>query len=438
MFRTFFVALTLLAISTAHAFPATISSPTNEPLLYPANLQYIGSFRLPNGPTNQTTFSYGGIGLGFDPTKNALFVTGHTWYQYTGEVSIPTPLAATNVSALPVATLIQPLTDALDGERNLVNPTASTAEKIGGYLVYQGKLIISVESYYDGNGSQVASHFVRPLNLSAVNSIQGPYRIGPLYPGFVSGYMTLIPPEWQPLFGGPALTGNCCLPIISEQSNGPSISVFDPAKFGTSSPVPTTELLGYPISNPLSGYNSQFTQPINAHTSQTGDYFNGTTAINGAVFPAGTSTILFFGHQGLGAFCYGQGTTDNSVVGTDASGPSDVWCYDAATAAKGVHAYPYTYEIWAYNANDLLQVEQGKEAPYDVKPYAVWALNPPINPNNTDSIQGAAYDPTTNRIYLSQGCADANCQTIIDVYQVTGASTPAILVPAAPSNAKAQ
>ena len=430
-----FVALSPCAYSNTSNFP------TSEPLIYPSNLQYLGSFRLPNGSTNQTTFAFAGNGLGFDSTKNALFVTGHTWYQYTAEVSIPTPIKSTNLADLPTATVIQPLTDALDGQRASVNPTDTNAQKIGGYLLYNNNLIISVFSYYDGNGSQTASHFVRSPNLSATTPVQGPYRVGALYPGFVSGYMTEIPAEWQPLFGGPALTGNCCLNIISEQSSGPSVSVFNPNDLGKTSPVPSTELLGYPISHPLSSYDSQFTQPINATTSVTGNYFNGTTRVTGLVFPSGTSSVLFFGHQGLGSFCYGQGTSDTSIVGTQADGPSDLWCYDPVNAYKGTHAYPYTYEIWAYNANDLLKVKNGSEAPYNVRPYAVWELDTPIDPKNISHIGGAAYDPETKRLYVEQQCVDSVCSTIIDVYQInvsTSATASPLTTPSSPTSVTVQ
>lgn len=418
---------------------ADAPAPTAEPLLYPSNLVYIGSFRLPNGPTNQTTFAFGGDGLGYDPTHNALFITGHTWYQYTGEVSIPTPVNTTNVSALPTATLLQPLTDALEGNIGAINPGDTASLRIGGYLVYNNTLIISAYTYYDGNASQIASHFIRPLNLSTTGQVQGPYRVGPLYPGFVNGYMTSVPTEWQSILGGPALTGNCCLNIISVQSSGPSISIFNPAQLGVSTPTPATELLGYPFAHPLSAYGATFTQPTSENAPSTGNYFNGTTRITGTVFPNGTRTILFFGRQGLGNFCYGEGTANAALAGQPADGGADLWCYDPVTSSKGTHAYPYTYEVWAYDADDLLKVKEGKEAPYDVKPYAVWALNPPIQPNNLDHIGGAAYDPATNRIYVAQECVDTNCAPIIDVYKVsTNIQSNASTTPSPPKNTQVQ
>lgn len=432
------IALSLCISGPGFVHAATVSA-TSEPLLYSPNLKFIGAFKLPSGSTNQTSFAYGARGLAFDPTRDALFISGHSWYQYTAEVSIPTPVNSANLAALPTAQLLQPLTDALDGKLKEINPTASGGQSLGGYLVYGNELVISAYSYYDGNASQVASHFVRPLDLTS-GLVSGPYRIGPLYPGFVSGYMTLIPTEWQGLFGGAALTGNCCLNVISEQSSGPSVSVFDPAELVGTGVIQSTELLGYPIQTPLAAYNSTFTQSgANGSTVAGGNYFNGTTRVTGVVFPAGTRSVLFFGKQGLGNFCYGQGTTDEAIVGQEADGPSDLWCYDPAGSAKGTHAYPYSFEVWAYDANDLLQVKEGREAPYQVRPYAVWALNPPINPDNNRHLDGAAYDPSTNRIFVAQECADSNCAPIIDVYQVVlGAQASTAVEPSPPSSVQVQ
>ena len=439
--RTLSCLLALAFSASAATNAATQPSPTTEPLLYSSNLQYLGAFRLPEGTTNQTSFSFGGDGLGYDPTKNALFITGHTWYQYTAEVSIPSPVNSTNISTLPTATLLQPLTDALDGKRTSVNPSDPNAQNIGGYLVYNGNLVVSVYSYYDGSGTQSASHFVRPLNLSTTGQVKGPFRVGTLYPGFVSGYMNSVPTEWQSLLGGPDLTGNCCLNIISEQSSGPSVSVFSPSDLGGTNPTPATELLGYPISTPLAGYGSTFTQPTTATAPASGSYFNGSTKITGIVFPNGSRSVLFFGRQGLGKFCYGEGTSNSSLAGQPADGGADLWCYDPVDSSKGTHAYPYTYEVWAYDANDLLKVKQGQEAPQAVKPYAVWALNPPINPGNTDYIGGVAYNSTTNRLYISQECVDTNCSPIIAVYQINLSGTASMTTsktPEAPTNAQVQ
>src|SRR5579862_1423763 len=207
------------------------SSQNSELVLQKANLIYEGAFRVPQlscGPS-YACFSYGGTALTFNPTNNSLFIVGHPNGELSAEISIPPIVNSSNLSALNTANVLQPFKDPTEGARKSVNPSTPNPNLIGGQLVYNDRLVVSVYSYYDGNGTQQTSHFVRPLNLSIAGQVSGPYKVGNQYPGFVSGYMTYVPPEWRGLFGEPALTGNCCLAIAGVQSNGPAVSVFDPS-----------------------------------------------------------------------------------------------------------------------------------------------------------------------------------------------------------------
>ena len=84
--------------------------------------------------------------------------------------------------------------------------------------------------------------------------------------------------------------------------------------------------------------------------------------MGGLVFPAGTRSVLFFGKQGVGTFCYGPGTSNQALVGTIAPGFVDPYCYDPVDDSKGTHAYPYIYQVWAYDANDLAAAKAGQSA----------------------------------------------------------------------------
>src|SRR5262249_38674570 len=160
-----------------------------------------------------------------------------------------------------------------------------------------------VYDYYDGCGcNAVSSHFVSGLNLSVRGDVTGPFRIGDVNPSFVSGFMMPVPAEWQATLGGPMLTGNCCLSIISRASFGPAAFAFDPANLGALAPVPATPLVEYPQAHPTLGTWNSTWDGVTA-------LFNSTTQIKGAVLVQGTRSVLFFGRQGTGTFCYGQGTS---------------------------------------------------------------------------------------------------------------------------------
>lgn len=414
--------LVLFAMASVATALAATPNPAAEPLLQKSNLQYIGSFNVPqlSGMSDHkfvgSTFEYGGGGITYDPANHSLFLVGDRQENLAAEISIPTPVNSTNLSSLPTASMIQSFTDPLEGRIQQINPTDPNAKYIGGMLVDGTNLIVTAYSYYDGNITQSSSHFVRPLNLSATGQVQGPFRVGTLYPGYVAGYMTWIPAQWQTLLGGPALTGNCCVPGASWESQGPAASVFDPAKLGATNPAPATPLVGYPIAHALGTWNTQST------------LFNDTARVTGVVFAPGSRSVLFFGHLGIGPFCYGIGTADSTQASTKG------YCYDPAeTGQKGTHAYPYVYQVWAYDANNFVSVKNGTLQQYQVKPYATWTFNLPFeNKQGPHHLGGAAFDSSTDTIYISEEKDGPKANPVIDVFHIN------LILPKPPTNVSAQ
>lgn len=380
------------------------AQPTSLPLLQKADLTYQGAFRLPEGTFGSSSFHYGGTALAYHPGNNSLFLVGHDWDQRVAEVAIPQIIHGTQLSQLATATVRQPFTDASEGKMFTVD---SGNVKVGGLLVSSGKLYGSAYSYYDADTNQVLSHYRTATNLASQGDVQGMFQLGTLGAGMVSGYMALIPSEWQALLGGTALTGQCCLAIIGRTSSGPAAFVWEPNDLGSKNPVPAQPLVYYPLSTPLAAWGS------------TNPYYNGATEVKGVVFPPGTRSVLFFGRHGTGTFCYGTGSE----------------CNDPTDSAKGTHAYPYKYQVWAYDAAALLQVKHGQVQPWAVRPYTVWNFDLPLA--GAIHIGGATYDPNGRRIFLSQQCADTNCLPVIHVFtvrQATGENPP--LAP--PTNLQAQ
>ena len=342
-------------------------------------------------------FEYGGTAIGFNPSNRSLFIVGHDWDQFVAEIEIP-GVRAGALAGLSTARLLQPLTDATEGTLQAINPSDPNSKKIGGLLPRGDQLVMSAYSYYDGAGTQQLSHFVRPISLAVKGHVQGPFRVGSTGAGFVSGYLGEVPPAWRDIFGGPMLTGNCCLGVISRSSYGPAVFAFSPDR-GDRKDAKAAELLSYSAAH----------QTLGAWDG-TNAYFNGTSSIRGVVFPEGTRSVLFFGRQGTGTFCYGPGTSDRRQAGEPADGGVDRYCFDPADGSKGVHGYPYEYRVWAYDAGDLAAVNGGRKRPWDVKPYAVWPLALPYATET--SIGGAAYDVSTRRLYLSQTSGDGTLPVI--------------------------
>jgi hypothetical protein len=94
-----------------------------------------------------------------------------------------------------------------------------------------------------------------------------------------------------------------------------------------------------------------------------------------------------------------------------------LYIYDPANSSKGTHAYPYVAFVWAYRAHDLARVAAGQAQPWELVPYATWSLPLPFGPTGNQQIAGAAYDPATQRIFISQYSA-ADSRPVIHVYHV--------------------
>jgi hypothetical protein len=394
---------TLLVVPAASPSPAS-TSPLSLSRVHPSSLVYQGAFRLPNPQSDTKTFAYGGTALAFNPARNSLFAVGHDWYQLTAEVSIPRAVRASRLSKLRRARFLQPFADATGGK---LDTTGGDDNKVGGQLVQNGRLYGSVYIYYDASDSQVVSHWARTSTSLSRGRVRGLDQVGRQGAGFVSGFMAEVPPEWRDLLGGPAITGNCCIPIISRTSFGPAAFAFDPANLGRRHPVPDAALVYYPQEHPKLGSWDASWNP------RRGILFGGGTKIRGVVFPRGTRSILFVGTQGIGRFCYGEGTSDPSLA-FKPTPDGTIWCYDPDDSSKGTHAYPYVPEVWAYDASSLVAVRRGRRRPWQVRPYATWRLRLPFG---SPQIGGAAYDPGRGLIFISQQYGD-DTQPLIHVFRI--------------------
>jgi hypothetical protein len=270
---------------------------------------------------------------------------------------------------------------------------------LNGLLVSGGNLYGTAVIYYDANGSQKVSHYRRALNLttpsfSGFKSVWQPTRAdvanGVSYggAGYTSGYLASVPSAWQALLGGPAISGQWGLPIITRESYGPDAVVWDPAQLGAAN---GKALFYYTNQHPTLG-------PWEGASPRWG----GAATAGGAALIDGTRTALFFGKNALGTFCYGNGTANQSLAGTISAADHEKYCYDPANAAKAQHAYPYVYQVWAYDLNDLAAVKAGAKQPWQVVPYATWTLDLPTPEASWSGIGGVGYDAVHQLLYVSQ------------------------------------
>jgi hypothetical protein len=370
---------------------------TQLPLAYQSNLQYLGGFRVPNGTIGASQFNYAGNGLAFNPANNSLFITGYENDNSAAEIAIPGSIVnSSNLSNLATASVLQSFVNVfprIPNTSNLGDGTWATKGpvKLGGFTVVNGQLVGTEYVFYDTSGTTVVTHFRFDSLTLASAKVEGMFQVGNLGGGFYDGYMSPIPTSWQSDLGAPYLTGNCCLSIITRTSFGPAVFGFDPSKLSSSGSA-ATPYVYYTQSNPAG--------PIDYHNL----LFEGNTTIRGVFFVPGTRTVLFFGSIGTNQVGYGLASDYN----------------DQNRNSKGYHSLngDYAYQVWAYDANDFLAVKGGQMQPWQVQPYAVWNLDFPQN-DGAKYIGGVAFDPSTNRLYVTQLGGDTQvAYTYLPVVQV--------------------
>lgn len=399
--RNTLIAILLLVASIASAQ----TDPSTLPLVQQSGLQYLGAFRLPTETVNGDNFTSAGKSMTFNPETNTIYISS---YRGVGEVIVPTPVNSAVIGDLPYATLVQPFGDPAEGHIGLDMPGSGPT----GLMIYGNRIYGTATIWYDANITQRISHFSHSLRPSETGTFSGWSAVWqPENAAYVSGFMATVPSEWQAKLGGPALTGQCCVSIVSRTSNGPAAFSFDPAK------------VGQPIvsANPLVYYTT--THSTLGPWEGSNPTWGATSYIRGMAVIGGTRSLMYFGNNGLGSYCYGNGTSDPSLGGTQAPDGSH-WCYDPTNAGKGQHAYPYRYQVWAYDLNDLAAVKAGAKQPWDVVPYGVWPITLPTTPLQVE-LGGVAYDAAKQIIYVAQLHGDYNQiiadAPIIHAFKVTSA-----------------
>jgi chitodextrinase len=362
------------------------------------DLTYLGTIDITHNDANcGSSPNARGTGLTLNPEGNggagSFYISGRTDTHCVAEITKP-EIGET-------ATFLQNYTDVTNGTWSQVGDCYNGCF-IGGHLVYNDNLYLTVFSYYDANFSANKSIWRHSLTLNDHSGMVGPVAAGPGNQGMYNQYMDNVPSELQSALGGPAVIGGCCFSIISRTSLGPALYSFDPENLGTLTP-----LVGYPDGHrTLNEWAAPGSHPE----------ANPTTKMSDVSFIEGTDTVLFIGQTGKGEYCYGTGEA----------------CGDPQYPYSGTHAYPYVHYMWAYDVDDLAATAAGSQEMWDVMPYAHWEM--PSLGNLTDewSVTGMAFDPEENLLYVLKNRDDTGAWPQLYVYEVN--LIPDTTPPTSPTN----
>jgi hypothetical protein len=179
--------------------------------------------------------------------------------------------------------------------------------------------------------------------------------------------------------------------------------------------------VGYPTSHPQLGDWYGAPSPVGI------TLYNGASRMADGVFPEGSKSVLFFGRVGVGQFCYGQPTGNQSLVGTFYE-PGVPYCYDPTSGSKGVRRHIRT-SSWSRPTTRtiLAAVKAGTKQDWQVLPYSTWELQLPITfptgPAAQIMIGSVAYDASSQRSSWLRRTQTPARGTLINVFRVQGTST---------------
>jgi hypothetical protein len=395
--------------------------------------------------------------MAYNQANDSLFLAGHPYGNLVAEIKIPSIVNSRSIGDLKTAAVLQGFADVTEGHQLQICNTADQSRNDCAsndpgnfYVTPDGQTFIGTwRGYYDA-GYQQRSVFTRSSSLSTP-SFSGFYAPNP--PGNstnrpAAGWILAIPPEWQPSLGGDLASGACCYGIISTAGFGPNLYAFSRSALHGASPpdagnlVAATRLMEFLGASDFGQYNctnqSGQYDPSTCTTTYNGKPYvlaNFGTFIRAVGWVGGTRTIVFAGFQGQGVPCYDGGT-----------------CSDPCNSTHGSHVYPYTWQMWFFDANDLVAVRQGAKAANAVRPYAIWADLPSPWPTtlpyptasvttfagsipfNDGCVLGSSFGPmagafdyANNRLFLAQPNVDSvagSYYPLIHVWQFTGATAP--------------
>jgi hypothetical protein len=442
----------------------TVVMPAREGLIDPADLVYLGAFRLPGGETPPTTFAYGGNAMTYNPDGDpagedaypgSLFIMGHDRQAWgtlpnggqVAEVRIPSPAIASHPEDLPVAGFLQDFADVTAG----YFPDLEEIPKVGmQYLRHPDtgpKIHLAWGQHLQP--MDAPSHAWFNPNLSDPD-LQGVWFIGHQNLYSVNGYLFEIPAAWADAYASGRYLATGRMRDGGQGGMGPALFAYRPWLESGAAPEPGTHL-GETVL--LLYENSDATEEIIRSLAgyQHPDEWEGgawlTTPSSGksAVIFAGTKSNgakFWYGYRnpaGAALACVDEHITDFPTCRLADGGtcpPEDFsGCCDAEAGScistRGWWSTHFDAELIFYDPADLARVAEGEMESWEPQPYAVLDIDDHLffNPTGTDlemvgegeqrrfRIGDVSYDRANGLLYVLEQFADG-AKPVVHVWRV--------------------
>lgn len=349
------------------------------PCAYPRwsqdTVSVVGEFRLPERDNAGNWLLYGAAAVGLSEDGQRMYVScfrnaADTDY-LRGQFAIVT------VPESGLASVVENCAGLSTSQLMAMSPDPSAYFPVmGGIVEAGGQVCVFGYITYDASGLTSANVWCGPR----LSQLSGPFRLkdaalsesdpAQVKPGLSKAGVSRIPPEWQAMLGGTALSTCGYTSIIARASFGPCALVFNPARVAAGGRE-ITMLLGCPNAIPAC---------ITYGTPQSFEYYNGSELAGGSFIVPGTRTFVAIEREAAGPTCYGYATRDQALHGTpypSAANPSPEnvpWCYSLSDPLneKGPKGYPYRLVAKLYDLAELVAVKAGTRKPWDIiRPYDV-------------------------------------------------------------------
>jgi len=400
--------------------------------IMPENFEYVGAFRLPD-VSGEVTWDYSGTAITYFPDGDkqgtsdgfpgSLFLTGHDWYQYVSEISIPSPVISPskNVNDLNTAVTLQVFTDikaGMFGELEMPTPGLTFLPDISGAT--SGYLYFCWGQHFQFHE---ATHGFCRTDLSSPQS-HGPFYFGNINNYTSSDYMFRLPDTWAKEYTNGQNLASGRFREGQWSGFGPALYAFSPFPNGAEPAANDTITQITPLL--LYGLDDPTIPEIVVDDSMKMNMYNPADQWSGAAWiSAGDKeAVIFAGTKAMGNTWYGF--ADGTVWPDEPPYPPvpDPPYDDRGWWCDSIHA-----QIIFYDTDDLADVAQGRLKPWNPQPYAVLDINNILFSPGFDlvrykrwSIGAICFDFDHQHLFIVERLADED-KSIVHVWSVSDNGT---------------
>ena len=387
--------------------------PAGAAPLGPADLTYLGAFRMPEDGT-EYGFLYGGGGLAFRPDgdggRGSLFVMGHDQQNLVAEISVPVPEQSTSDTPedLPTARLIQPFVDIKAG----IFVDSGDGVPKSGDLAYvppdgerEARLYFSFAEHFEFE--QTARHASVSPDLSHPHP-SGPWLLGD-HPNFATDdYMTVVPEAWATANAPGYLLATGRYREGSLGGSGPALFLFAPWLDGDP-PAPNT-ILSHVV--PLLLYERGYEGSSNVMNGyRDADEWSGCAWVTAE----NRSAVVFAGTRARGDCWYGWANGKHYVPGEPDPGPE--------YGDRGWWADSFEAVLLFYDPEDLAAVASGRLSPCTPQPVSEMVIEPFLfrsrGTQEKRRLGASTYNPSSQTFLVSEFRGDGD-SFLVHAFRVGG------------------